>query len=118
MALSVFGGRGSSDAFEFGSVWDPLCMLDSSRASRQFARAAHAVGNAQVDWRETPDLFKADLPGAKKEDVEVQVLAGRMLERSGERKKEEVQRGDTWHRIERSRGNFVRVPEDSNVDEV
>ena len=123
MALSAFGGRrGAFDPFEFGTVWDPSTLLDNG-ASRQFARDAHAVANTQIDWRETPEahIFKADLPGLKKEEVKVQVLEGRTLEISGERKREEVQKGDTWHRVERSSGNFMRrfrLPENTNVDEV
>ncbi|KAG0556916.1 hypothetical protein M758_11G085500 [Ceratodon purpureus] len=124
MALSLFGGnRDSFDPFEFGTVWDPFTVLDRG-ASRQFAtRGAHAAVNAQIDWRETPEahVFKADLPGLKKEEVKVQVLEGKTLEISGERKREEVQKGDTWHRVERSSGSFMRrfrLPENTNVDEV
>lgn len=123
MALSFFGDRGNSfDPFEFGSVWNPLTVLDSG-ASRQFARDAHAVANTQIDWRETPEahIFKADLPGLKKEDVKVQLLEGRMLEIGGQRKREEVKKGDTWHRVERSSGNFMRrfrLPENANVEQV
>lgn len=121
MALSRFGGR-SFDPFEFGTVWDPFTVLDSA-ASRHFARDAHAVADTQIDWRETPaaHIFKADLPGLNKEEVKVQVLEGKTLEISGERKKEEVQKGDTWHRVERSSGSFMRrfrLPENSNVDQV
>jgi HSP20 family protein len=120
MALSSFGGRGLYDPMEFGSIWDPF---SSDRSGRPFAPNAHAVSNTQVDWRETPEahIFKADMPGLKKEEVRVQVLDGRTLEISGERKKEEVQKGDTWHRVERSIGKFsrrFRLPENSNVDQV
>lgn len=115
MALSLFGGRGF-DPFELVSVLD-------GGAAREFARDAHGVANMQIDWRETPEahVFKADLPGMKKEEVKVQVVEGRMLEISGERKKEEMHEGDTWHRVERSHGSFMRrfrLPENSNLEQV
>lgn len=51
----------------------------------------------------------------------MQVVDGKTLEISGERKKEEVQKGDTWHRVERSQGSFLRrfrLPENTSPDEV
>ncbi|KAG0586567.1 hypothetical protein KC19_2G100600 [Ceratodon purpureus] len=125
MALSLeLSGRGHSilDPFEVTSIWDPLALLESG-PSRQFVRDVLAVGNTQVDWRETPEshIFKANLPGLKKEEVKVQVVDGKTLEISGERKKEEVQKGDTWHRVERTQGKFMRrfrLPENASVDEV
>lgn len=114
-----------------GSVWDPFegfSMLDHSapehnNPSRQFARDAHAVANTQIDWRESPEahVFKVDLPGLTKEEVRVQVVDGKTLEIGGERKKEEVKKGDTWHRVERARGKFLRrfrLPENANIDDV
>ena len=127
MALSLFGGRGNRviDPLTFGTIWDPLEAFSSleNGPSRQFAMDAHAVANTQIDWRETPEahVFKADLPGLKKEEVKVQVVDGRTLEISGERKKEEVQKGDTWHRVERAQGSFLRrfrLPENANADKV
>jgi len=127
MALSLFGGRGNNffEPLPFGTVLDPFegfSVLEST-PSRQFAKDTHAVANTQIDWRETPEahIFKADLPGLKKEEVKVQVVDGRTLEISGERKKEEVQKGDTWHRVERSQGSFLRrfrLPENTKPDEV
>lgn len=118
MALSMFGGRrGSSfDPLEFGTVWDPFTsVLDMSAAAKNYT---------QMDWRETPEahIFKADLPGLRKEEVKVQVVEpGKTLEISGERKREEVSRGETWHRVERSSGAFVRrfrLPDNTDVDRV
>lgn len=127
MALSLFGRQGHDilDSLSGGKVWDPFegfSVLEST-PSRQFARDAHAVANTQIDWRETPDahIFKADLPGLTKDEVRVQVVEGKTLEIGGERKKEEVQKTDTWHRVERAHGSFMRrfrLPENTNVEEI
>ena len=81
--------------------------------------------NARVDWKETPEahVFKADLPGLKKEEVKVEVEEGRVLQISGERRveKEEKKEDEKWHRVERGRGKFLRkfwLPENAKVDEV
>ena len=68
-------------------------------------------------------MFKADLPGVKKEEVkvEVEVEDDRVLQISGQRKIEKEDRNDTWHRVERSSGAFsrrFRLPENVKVDQV
>ena len=62
-----------------------------------------------VDWKETPEahLFKVDVPGLKKEEVKVEVEDGGILQISGERSKEQEEKNDKWHRVERSSGKFV-----------
>lgn len=82
-----------------------------------------AIANARVDWKETPEahVFKADVPGLKKEEVKVEVEEGRVLKISGERSKEQEEKKDKWHRLERSSGKFVRrfrLPENAKVDQV
>ncbi|PON95232.1 Small heat shock protein HSP [Trema orientale] len=97
------------------------------------------VLNTPTDWKETPNahIFVADLPGLTKDDVKVEVVEGRVLEISGERKNvdDDVEKNDkssgggsstttphdTWHRVERCRGKFHRrfkLPENAKVDEV
>ncbi|KAG6541920.1 hypothetical protein Mapa_016645 [Marchantia paleacea] len=56
-----------------------------------------------------------------REDVRVKIEDGQTLEISGERKKEEVQKTDTWHRVERTRGTFLRrfrLPENIDTENV
>ncbi|RVW60757.1 17.3 kDa class I heat shock protein [Vitis vinifera] len=63
----------------------------------------------------------ADLPGLKKEEVKVEVKEGRVLQISRERSKEQEEKNDKWHRVERSSGKFLcrfRLPEDAKTDEV
>ncbi|KAG0579150.1 hypothetical protein M758_4G076800 [Ceratodon purpureus] len=124
MALSSFFGRRNN---MWDTVADPLeamvlTLFDNAPAT-SFARDARAVASTSVDWKETPSehVFKADLPGLRKEDVQVQIEDGRMLSIRGQRKKEEVQKTDTWHRVERSSGSFMRkfrLPESADLDHI
>ncbi|XP_043691737.1 18.1 kDa class I heat shock protein-like [Telopea speciosissima] len=89
----------------------------------QFSNETAAFANARIDWKETPEahIFKADLPGIKKEEVKVEVEEGRVLQISGERSKEQEEKSDHWHRVERSSGKFLRrfrLPENAKIDQV
>lgn len=122
----IFGRRsGVFDPFSL-DLWDPFesgnasFLGDIGRSARDDATA---IANTQLDWKETSDahIFKVDLPGLKKEEVKIEVEDGRVLKISGERKKEEEQKNDKWHRIERSHGKFLRrfrLPENVKVEEV
>lgn len=101
-------------------VWDPFNAMSQSLSS---ARDAEAFVNARIDWKETPEahVFRADLPGVKKEEVKVEVEDGRVLQISGERSREKEEKNDKWHRVERSSGKFLRrfrLPENTKLDEV
>lgn len=93
-----------------------LSDLSSRSETESFA-------HAHIDWKETPTahVFKADVPGLRKEEVKVEVEDGRILQISGERKREQEEKTDTWHRVERSSGTFTRrfrLPENASVEEV
>lgn len=65
-------------------------------------------------------LIKAELPEVQKENVRVTVDKGRLI-LSGERKFEKEESGKTYHRVERSYGNFLRsfnLPENADTDKV
>lgn len=126
---SFFGGRRSNTFDPFSlDLWDPMEDLfgtavsafpRSSPASKEIS----AFANARIDWKETPEshVFKADLPGLKKEEVKVEVEEGRILQISGERSKEQEDKNDKWHRVERNSGKFLRrfrLPENAKVDQV
>ncbi|KAL0401269.1 UNVERIFIED_CONTAM: class I heat shock protein [Sesamum latifolium] len=126
MALipSFFTGRRSNvfDPFSL-DLWDPFEGIPFSSAVANLpssARETTAVANTRIDWRETPEahVFKADLPGLKKEEVKVEVEDGRILQISGERTKQGET--DTWHRVERSSGKFLRQAawENAKMDQV
>ncbi|XVE79669.1 hypothetical protein DITRI_Ditri14bG0076600 [Diplodiscus trichospermus] len=82
-----------------------------------------AFVNTRVDWKETQEanVFMADLPGVKKEEVRVEIEDDRVLQICGERNVEKEDKNDTWHRVERSSGKFsrrFRLPENVKIDEV
>ncbi|KAK8479032.1 hypothetical protein V6N11_013914 [Hibiscus sabdariffa] len=109
---SLFGGRRTN-------VLDPWDPLDGFLLKLNSARETPA----RVDWKETPQahVLKADLPGLKKEQVKVEVEEGRILQISGERSREQEEKNEKWHRIERSSGKFLRrfrLPENAKMDEV
>ena len=112
---SFFGGRGRIDPFSL-DVWDPFKDLPFPNSNSAFA-------STRVDWKETPEahVFKADLPGLKKEEVKVEIEDDRVLEISGERSVEKEDKNDQWHRVERSNGKFMRrfrLPENAKMDQV
>ena len=94
--------------------WNPLREIDdvfnlypsgwlnkSSDSSSEWSPLA--------DITETEEAFhvKAELPGVKKEDVDVSLSNG-VLTLKGERKSEEEIKDEKQHRIERFHGTFVR----------
>ncbi|KAL6626691.1 hypothetical protein ACP70R_030417 [Stipagrostis hirtigluma subsp. patula] len=107
-------------------LWDPFdsvfrSSIVPSPAATDTETAAFA--NARIDWKETPEahVFKADIPGVKKEEVKVEVEDGNVLVISGQRSKEKEDKNDTWHRVERSSGQFMRrfrLPDNAKVDHV
>jgi len=112
--------------------WDPFVELEdvSKQLSRIFGRFPARLEPdrelpAMVDWAPTVDisetdtayLIKGEIPGVDKENVKVNIEDG-MITMRGERKQEKEQKGEKFHRIERSYGSFMRsfrLPDD--VDE-
>ncbi|CAD6252014.1 unnamed protein product [Miscanthus lutarioriparius] len=92
------------------------------------AFAAPALGlssfaTASMDWKETPTahVFMADLPGMRRDEVKVEVEEEKVLKISGQRQRAAEEKGDRWHRVERSSERFVRtvrLPPNANTDNV
>jgi HSP20 family protein len=105
-------------------LWDPFDnMFRSIVPSSSSDSDTAAFASARIDWKETPEahVFKADLPGVKKEEVKVEVEDGNVLVISGQRSKEKEDKNDRWHRVGRSSGQFMRrfrLPENAKVDQV
>ncbi len=122
---SIFGGRRTNvfDPFPL-DIWDPLDgYFNTDLSNAPSAKETTQFANARIDWKETPEahVFRADLPGLKKEEVKVEVEEGNFLQISGERSKEQEEKNDKWHRIERSSGKFLRrfrLPENAKMDQV
>ncbi|KAJ1253817.1 hypothetical protein BS78_K177800 [Paspalum vaginatum] len=103
--------------FPFGSGGGSLFPRVSSGSE------AAAFAGARIDWKETPEahVFTADVPGLKKEEVKVEVEDGNVLQISGERSKEQEEKNDKWHRVERSSGKFLRrfrLPENAKTEQI
>jgi len=113
-----------SNVFDpFADFWDPFDVFRSVVPAASTDRDTAAFANARIDWKETPEahVFKADLPGVKKEEVKVEVEDGNVLVISGERSREKEDKNDKWHRVERSSGKFLRrfrLPENAKTEEV
>jgi HSP20 family protein len=99
--------------------WDPIRELDSlqgdmNRLFDRFFEAGPANGTSRrwipaMDLVETDDslVLRGDLPGMTEEDIDIQIKDN-VLTVSGERKSESEDKGEGYHRVERSFGGFSR----------
>ena len=103
--------------------WDPVREMDGLQTDMNrlfdafFQRrgGTNSAGNGVQRWIPAMDLIeaereyvlRADLPGLDKDDVEIEVKDD-VLTISGERSFEHDNRGEGFHRVERSFGRFVR----------
>jgi HSP20 family protein len=99
----------------FESRWPFLPML-------RWPEEMAAVKVPPVDVFEEGDtlVVKAEMPGMKKEEIEV-TLTGDLLTLSGKKEKEEKVERKDYHRLERSTGAFTRsleLPYEVKLDEV
>jgi HSP20 family protein len=103
--------------------WEPARELDSLQSDvnrlfdsffgrREVGRSGNGSGRwvPAMDLVETDDhlVLRADLPGLKREDVEIEVKDG-------------VEKGEGYHRVERSFGRFSRslgLPRDVKAEDV
>lgn len=95
------------------SVWDPFA--DLNRIQREFEKSYFGPRTRPADFAPAVDVYedaeelvlRAELPGVKREDVDVSVDSN-VLTLKGERRLEREEEGRRYHRIERSYGTFVR----------
>ncbi|KAK4606678.1 hypothetical protein RGQ29_000787 [Quercus rubra] len=124
-----FGISQSSNIFDPFSqdIEDPFKDFpfpsSSSMYVPQFLAETSAFVNTRIDWKETLEahVFKVDLSGLKKEEVKIEVEDDRMVWIIGERKIKKEDKNDTWHRVERSSGKFLRsfkLPENAKMDQI
>jgi HSP20 family protein len=108
--------------------WDPFRAMRDLFGWDPFREMAPIVGRIEREWnptfevREQKDayVFTADVPGVKKDDLEV-TLTGNRLTIAGKRFAEEEHKDDRFYTYERSYGSFSRVftlPEGIDVEHV
>ncbi len=93
--------------------WNPLREIDN--VFNNYPGMLLKPSDSSSEWSpladitETEEAFhvKAELPGVKKEDVDVSLSHG-VLTLRGERETEEETKDEKQHRIERFHGTFVR----------
>jgi HSP20 family protein len=96
--------------------WDPFRMMrelmgwDPFREMTPFASQMPSTFMPSFDVKETKDsyIFKADVPGVKDSDIEVNVTGNR-LNITGKRESEHKEQTDTFYAYERAYGDFTRT---------
>lgn len=79
-----------------------------SEGPKQDGSSRAWVPAVDVTEDESAITIHAELPGMKKEDIDIQ-LTGETLTLRGERRREDSERGENYHRIERQYGQFLRT---------
>ena len=95
----------------FFESWDYPALLDEERTW---------VPAFDISENEKEYILTAELPGIDAKDLDVTLSDG-VLTVKGEKKQEKEDKGENYHRIERSYGAFQRsfhVPEKVKTDEV
>jgi len=100
--------------------WDPIRELDSLQGdmNRLFDRFFDGRTNGNgasrrwipaMDLVETEDhlVLRGDLPGLTEDDIDIEIKDN-VLTVSGERKAENEEKGEGYHRVERAFGSFSR----------
>lgn len=95
------------------SVWDPFA--DLNRIQREFEKSYFGPRARPADFAPPVDVYedanslvlRAELPGVKREDIEVSIDSN-VLTLKGERKLAQEEDGRRYHRVERTYGSFVR----------
>ena len=96
--------------------WDPFREM-----APMFPAALEGLEwNPSFDVTETKDgfVFKADVPGVKKEDLEITTMGNR-IQISGKRESEQEHKTDTVYAYERQYGSFTRsftLPNGTDVE--
>lgn len=95
---------------------------DNKPVSLTTAGPHRGMLNAKLDLLEKPDsfVFNVELPGVKKEDIQVHVENG-MLSVMAERRDEHKEEKDRYHVSERRYGSIKRIvslPEQADADNV
>lgn len=110
------------DPFDVGEFSAPLRLFQDA-VNRLFSEpVATRPWAPAVDIKENENelVLKADLPDIELKDVDIQIEHDTLTLR-GERKFEKADKGEGYHRIERSYGQFVRcfsLPDTVDTEQV
>jgi HSP20 family protein len=112
--------------------WEPFAGIDEvfnrmlPASFGRWPRLAVPSESERYEWKPSADisetdneyLIRAELPAVKKDDVKVTVDQG-VITIEGERKQEQEDKSEKYHRIERFHGTFARsfsLPENATTD--
>lgn len=96
--------------------WDPFRLMRDMLRWDPFREMAPSLPvdvssySPAFEVKETKEsfIFKADVPGIKEQDIEVN-LAGNRLTISGKREADKEEKGETFYTYERAYGSFTRT---------
>lgn len=116
MANVAVQKRGNNETAVARREWDPGRLIremfrwDPFREMGPSMPADIASYSPAFEVKETKEsfIFKADVPGIKEPDIEVNVVGNR-LTISGKRDAEKEEKGETFYAYERSYGSFTRT---------
>ena len=99
----------------------PFGSFPFGRSLRRMPQLPGAnLPRVDVFEREGNLVIKAELPGVKKEDIELQITDGDLVLRAERREEHEVKE-ENWYRMERSYGSLYRrlpMPEGVKADQI
>ncbi len=96
----------------------PFALMGPSWWPRRIFEAEEIAPSVDIFEDNGDVVVKAELPGIKKEDIEVN-FTDHMITISGEKKKEEKTEDKNYYRVERSYGSFTRsfeIPSEVQTD--
>jgi HSP20 family protein len=118
-----FMNRVSDEMNQWFNVFTPENMSSTTSAlSRGTSQGLSTTWMPQIETfqRDNSMVIRADVPGVKKEDLDVHIENGALIV-SGERNQEEEENREGMYRSERSYGSFYRaipLPENVNEDQI
>ncbi len=85
-------------------------MFDTFMRTPEEEDSFKGTWSPEVDIKESSDaiIIQAELPGMKKEEIKLSIRDN-TLQMSGEKKMEDEKKGETYHRVERAYGSFLRT---------
>jgi HSP20 family protein len=106
--------------------WDPFREMAPLSHWESFRELARMMPPGRMEWSPSFDIteskdsytFKVDVPGVKKEDLEISAIGNR-IQISGKREAAEETRIDTLYTYERQFGSFCRsftLPDGADLD--